>query len=617
MRHNRLAGRGTVVALAVGWLSLGVGVLLARSDPASGYEFVYSGTPVGYWVGFTLAGLLAVAVAVGTTDRRLRWVATTLAGAGAVSLVGLPLIRGYFFLGSSDSLSHLGWVRDLGVGRITAFELLYPGIHSVAVMTSHYTGLGYPRATMLAVLAVVVAFFLAVPAAVWALTGNDRAAAVGALSAFALLPINLVVTQPVIHSITQASFFVAVMVYLLVRYATSSPGDRRFSPTAPGVALALASVALVLYHPQAAMAMLVVVGTVAAIQFVGRRRGADGPVAGLRPLYAQALVLVVAFALWSSQQPAVVSTFDVGIRTVTSFVGGEPTPVASDVSSQGQSLESVGSGLVEIYFKIFLVSTFYVVLAGLLFLRSLLGGVPGVAADTEGVVRGLVAGLAALVPFVAIHFLGNLSELVYRYVSIGMTVVTVLGAVALYRFATRFPSSPSRRSALGARLRVAETGRYPVRAAVLAAVLVVVLALSVPTVFASPYVFLPSTHVTEMEYAGHASAFDHAAPGTGFVAIRGGSHRYRHAVQGTTGNTWRSESLDPDSINESLADSSPEDRYLVLTESDERREVEVYRELRYDREDFRTIRGQPGLDRVQANGGFELYYDRGDPDEEG
>ena len=617
MRVHHLAGRGTVLALAVGWLSLALAVASARADPATGYEFIYRATPLPFWIGLAVAGSIAVAVAVGTTDRWLRWVATTLGGAGAVAVVGLPLIRGYFFLASADSLSHLGWIRDLGSGRITPFDMIYPGIHSVAVMTSHQTALGYPRATMLAVLAVVVGFFLAVPAAVWALTGSDRAAAVGAFSAFMVLPINLIVTQPVVHPITQASFFVAVLVYLLARYATSTPPESRFSPTSLGIVLGLASVALVLYHPQAGLAMLAMVGAVAVVQFLARRLFDDGPVTGLRPLYAPTLVLGTVFLVWSSQQPGIISQAEVAIDTVVAFVTGEPTPVAGDVSQRGASLSELGSGLHEIFLKLFLVGTAYVALAGLLFLRSVLGGVPGVADDTEGVVRVLVVGLFALAGTTAVQFLGTLSGLVYRYVAIGMAVVTVLGAISLYWYAARIPRVTRSRSVLGPRLRGPDTGRRPVGTAVLAAALVVMLSLSVPAVFASPYVYQPSTHVSEMEFGGYETAFDDAAPGTEFVGIRGGTHRYRHAVRGTTDNTWSDESLPPDAINESLATSSPEDRYLVVTETDQRREVDAYRQLRYSREHFRTIRTQPGIDRVQSNGEFELFYDRGESDEEG
>jgi hypothetical protein len=41
--------------------------------------------------------------------------------------------------------------------------------------------------------------------------------------------------------------------------------------------------------------------------------------------------------------------------------------------------------------------------------------------------------------------------------------------------------------------------------------------------------------------------------------------------------------------------------------------VIAYQELRYSQSDFRTIRSQPGINRVSSNGEVELYYveDRG------
>lgn len=610
MSYQRRGELIPLVALVVGCLSLSGAVLVARAHPPSGYEAsIYGATPLAFWVGIGVAWVVSLAVAMGTADRALRWVATTLGGAGAVAVVGLPLVRGYHFHASSDSLSHLGWIRDLGVGRIAATEMLYPGVHSLSVMTSNATGLGYPRATMLVVVAFAAGFFLAVPATVWALTGSDLAAVVGAFSAFMLLPINLVVTQPVVHPISQASLFVAVTLYLVVRYVTSAGGDRRLSPTGLGVALALSSVGLVLYHPQAAMAFLVVLGTVSAVQFLARRRHDGGPVTGLRPVYAQTALLALAFLAWGTQQPAVTGTVDLAVRTTVAFVSGEALPVAGEVSQRGGSLSAIGSSLVEVYLKLMLVSTVYGLLGGLLFLGSATGGVRGLSEDVDGVVRVLGLGVAALSAFAVFHFLGSLSGLVYRYTSILMTVLTVLGAVALYRFTVGVSTGDSGTS--GA------SGASGARTAALVLGLAVMLFLSVPTVFASPYVYQPSSHVTEQRLDGYGSAFEYAAPDTEFVGIRGGVHRNRHAVQGTTGNPWRGESLDPAEIDADLGTASPTDRYLVVTDADYEREVGVYRELRYTRADFRTIATRPGIDRVQSNGGFDLYYDRGDEEEAG
>jgi hypothetical protein len=590
-----------LVALAAAALVVGVGV--ARGRPPQGYEpSIYRATPAPFWAGVGLAWVVGLVVALSTRDRWARLAATGVGGLAATSVVGLPLVRGYRFNGSADSLTHLGWVRDLDAGRIAATELFYPAVHSTAVVVADTAGLTDERATMLVVLVVAVAYFLAVPAAVWALTGGERATVVGAFSAFALLPINVVVTEPVVHPITQASLFVAVVCYLVVRYLTAPAAVSR--PTPLGATLAVASVGLVLVHPQAALATVVVLGTAALAQTVARRAG-DWPSGAdddagrrLRSLHGQVLFLAVVFLLWAGRQEAFTSTVELAGETLAVLATGRSTTVAGEVSQRGGSLAAIGASLFEVYLKLFLAVTVYGLLSVGLAVRA--GRLARTDPATARVVRLLVAGLFALGAFAALHLLGPLSALVYRYASVGATVVTVVGAVALYR------------ATAGARLTGplrTLTGRLPLVVAVLA-----VLALSVPTVFASPYVYQPSTQVDDARLAGYEAAFEHAPDDARFYGVRWSAWRYRQAIEGTVGTPSIEGSLAPEQLNATLGTQTAADRYVVVTEFDYDREVVVYRELRYDRRDFETIATRPALDRVRANGGFVLYYDRADDD---
>jgi len=585
------------VALAVGCLSLAIAVLVAHAHPAGGYEVsIYRATPWPFWAGIGLTWLLVTPIAVGTASRGRRWAATAIGGGAAVALVGLPLVRGYYFFASGDSLSHLGWVRDLGAGRLTPIDLFYPGMHSVSVLVSQTLGVGYPRAIMLAVLMVAIGFFTAVPAAVWALTGSDRAAVVGAFSAFMLLPINIVVTQLVIHPITEASLFLAVLVYLLVRYLTSPARGSWRSPTALGMVLALSSAGLLLYHPQAVMSLLVMLAAVAIAQFVARRRWPESSVASLRPVYAQTGFLALVFVGWLAlpQHQGYAHLFRVAARTFVAFVTGQPTPVAAEVAQRGASLSAIGASLLEVFLKLFLVSTVFVLLAGLLFWWCLAGRRSGLGDATRGVVDLFVVGLFALAGFMAVQFLGTFSGLVYRYVSIGMTVVTILGAVALYHLILRDEATVDR--------------PWSVRTTVLTLALVVMLGLSVPVAFASPYVYQASSDVSRMQLDGYRSAFDVVEPNATVVNIRGGVWRFRHAVEGTVGHPWRGETLPGSAIEAGLVGNRSSARYVVVTRAAYDREVDVYRQLRYTVGDFRRLATEPGVDRVQSNGGFDLYY---------
>lgn len=99
----------------VGCLALFTALVVANRTPASGYELsIYQSTPTLVWIGLGIA--LAVAVLVGLTaprDTRTHDSALLLGGSAALAIVALPILRGYTFLGGGDSLSHVGWAREI------------------------------------------------------------------------------------------------------------------------------------------------------------------------------------------------------------------------------------------------------------------------------------------------------------------------------------------------------------------------------------------------------------------------------------------------------------------------------------------------------------------------
>lgn len=595
------------LGLAAGWVALAAAVLVAHRNPATGYELsIYRATPTGFWVGVGAAMLVALLVSWRAgIPRRLRLTALGLAGSAGFSVAALPVLRGYYHVGSGDALTHLGWTADVVAGRLAPAEFLYPALHSTAAFVAGATGVDLALAVQYVVLAFVGCYLVFVPLTARAVAGTDRALVAGTFAAVMLLPVNNVSAHLMAHPTTQAVLFLPVALYVLVRYVTtpeppSGPGGRsavartarRFVPTRWGALLALLSVGVLLVHPQVALTLLAGYAAIAALQAYARRAWPGGRESTHRSMGAQTLVLAAAFALWAPRNPRVQGAID---GVLENLFGG--AVVADEVAQRGGSLAALGSSLPELFLKLFGPTVVLGLLAAGLALAALLGRLGG-DPERAALVRYLAAVAVPGVAGFALFFGVSVSTQAFRYVAFVACVVTVLGAVALAAGADR----------LGRR-GVAPAGRA---AAVVC--LAVLLPLATMTVFASPFVYQPSPGVTQQEVDGYRAAFATQAPDVPFVGVRSGPVRYVHAVFGTTpvdsgavAVPGQTAGLPDAAFGPGLTDRYDVARYVPVVDRDYEREVVLYRGFRYDPAGFETLRTAPGVDRVRSNGDFRLY----------
>jgi len=572
-------------ALSVGFVALAVATAVAHRNPATGYEqSVYAGTPTAVWVGLEVAFAVALVVALLAGAGRLRGTAIAL-GVGATTLLaGLPVVRGYHFYGGADSLTHLGWTRELLAGDLSPLEIIYPGVHAFGVLLSSVTGFDVTHSLMLVVLAFAVLYVVFVTLTVRLLTGTTVGAVLGGFTAFFLLPINHVVTGLNPHPITQASMFFALVLFLLAKYVLAD-GDRgTFGGV--GTLLALTAVAVVLYHPQQSAVVVLFFGTVAALQlFRGRYRDVEVG----RPLFGQTLVAATAFALWLPLHGAISRQMRAIATRIAGFLlGTSDRAVGSVVTDRGASLTTIGSGIGEVFLKLFAVSAVVSGLAGLLFLAVLRGRIERSTVDRA--VRYFFAGLVALGVFGGLHFVGNLSSLFFRYFAMIMVAVSVLGAVQITRLS-------------GGR-EVLSGGRF----AGVGLVILVLLAVSAATLFPSPFIFQPSEQKTEMQLEGYEGTFETVGQNEDVLGVGYPAWRYRHATYGPTGLNWTGDSVPPTVLQENLTTHYGEGRYVVLTAFDRQRETTAYRGIQYDERDLARFEQYDGVHRVRSNGEVDLYY---------
>lgn len=575
--------------LFVGAIGIVVGTLAARGDPATGYEVsIYAATPALFWVAVAVA--LAVSLGVSFLGRSpaVRRLGLLLGGIAMLAVVGLPLVRGYAFYGTADPMSHLGWVRDLAAGGLWLPALLYPGLHGTAMLVQSVVSGPLTRTMMLVPLVYVLLFLVAVPLAVRALVDTWTAVVVGAFSGFMLLPINNISAHMTAHPSTLAILFTPFVFAVLAAYLREPAGDG-LPFTATGAVLALCSVAIVFVHPQQAANLLLVLVSIAALQIVRRRRDQ----AALKRVYGQTVLLGGLLLAWGLSHQRVVEAIEVFIRSLLTGAGPHTVVQRSD------SLLAIGASPAELFIKLFLVSTVFAALTGVVSVAALSGRLDD---DLGGdVLAAFSVGLVPVGGLFLLYLAVGINTMFFRHLGFIMAVVTVLGAVGVV-YVWR-----ARRS--GGRLTAARGGRLGTL--VVVGVVGVMLVLSIVIVYPSPYMYQPTSHVTAGALEGHEEAFDHAATDVTIYGIRDGPDRYRDAITGTgdlDSTRYRyATGVTGEQLGDGLTNDFEDPAYLVVTRYDHGRETVAFRSLRYTERMLSTVGDERGVHRVMSNGDVELF----------
>lgn len=635
----RLASKAS---LTVGFLALCVAIWLAWNAPATTYELsIYANTPLGSWIGIGVALAVALVVAM-AFDGALRATALGLGGSTMTFGVTLPLVRNYRFQDPGDPLTHLGWTREIFVGQMDPIELFYPALHTMAIQFSVLTGIRPERGLLLAPVVLYVVFLVSVPLVVRTVTDDGRTVALAAITAWVALPVDHIGVLRTPYPTTLALFFFPAFLYAFLTYL-DRPVDRTlpFGVTPYGVLLSLYGFAILLFHPQQMVNALIVLGVAVALQHVARWRSIGRVIAGHRSLDAHTAFLAGVFVLWTVSRETFQDTLLSTVKNaLVSTVG-----TTSSVSQRGSSLSEVGGSIGEMFFKLYFVSSVYVLLtmavATLVLLywldrvppRSLpfnwstrfdrfdeslrlrydggfdVSSVDWLDRPTESAAITYLA--APLIPLAALfvaYFVGT-PTLGFRQLGFLLVFGSILGPLG---FASLDRSLSDRVSP--------HAGR-----SILSVVLAVFLVLSVFTLFPSPYMYEGSNHVTDEQFTGHEFAIEHQGEGMEYSRLELGTPMYRfdNALYGVGGSQavnhyWTADdAISPEAFNEGdLASAYDEPRYFKLETSDYLYNVEMYDEFRYEREGFERIDRQSDVDKVSTNGEVRWYVIHGENDAE-
>jgi len=592
------------LTLTVGFVAVAVGTVIAWRTPATTYEVsIYAATPLPFWIGVSIGFLSAAVVTLRSCRDGTAGLAVGLGVITTIVIGSLPVVRDYRFYGRADSMTHLGWAKEVLAGRMRFGDLFYPGGHTTTALVTDTMGVPVERGMILTAALYFTMYVIFIPLVVKALSGNRRMTVIASFSGFMILPINQISNGLFFHTYSMGMLFFPVFLYVLVKHLKSGrpEGSALKYVRSTNVLLAVLGGALVVIHPQVALNVVILLGTLVVIHAVLCRR-LDLFVSDLRPVYGAFAFIMLCWFVWIFQfemvyivgERVLVSTYEALVGT-----GG----AGETVETQVQSARSVEATLAELFVKLFLVPSMYLLLGSLVVAHTLWQSFRGSdgSGDVDPLSGSVVTyfGYAGMVlgPFFLAHFMGPVSHLFFRHYGFTMMFGIVLGAVAIHRIAGGIPNGW---------LKMAK----PLALGLFA----VALALSLLTLFASPYIYNASHHVSDQHMNGFDTAIEHRAEGIQWSGIRNGPGREFDAlVPGTTlydrpdvstGDSVYSE----EELRALLSGGNDEARYLPVSRQDVDREVIAYRELRYSQESFRLIGSQVGVHHVQDNGGFDLYY---------
>jgi len=607
------------VLLSVGFISITIGVLSSYLNPATGYEVsiygtVHSidGTPILYWTSLLIALSISVFVAFSADNHRARHIAYGLGLLSFMSVVMLPLIRGWYYFAGDDALSHLGTTREFAYGITNVTDILYPFLHTLSVFVSQSTGTELNRTFLMVISAFVVIFVLFTPLTARQFSSDRWILGAGVFSGMLLLPINHISGDLTPQPSSQAMMYLPLVLFLLVFVLIQ--GDRRSS-----MLLILVTFTMVLLHPLHAAGLVLLLLAIAGVQLVHSTIHRSESLLPKIPAYLQASLLVLFFWVWV--QVIIPERFE---RNFTRMIGSlfVETEAAGTVQTRGQSIGALGGSLEEMFVKIFLVSAVFCAICALIMsvsvintffirpkrIRSVIRPVSFKSAVASTVIGYWTIGFAVASVLFFVYLLGGISDQYMRHYGFLMGSVTIIGAVSVGRLLSFLSERMTSEKAKS-----------------IAIVFVLMcLFLTLPVVFSSPYILQDSHHITEESIEGHTTAFEITEQEALHTSLRRDVSRYQDAILRGY-DTDRSYVDDytttrvPDHFaNDELQSQEADNQrdlhgfydefaYLYVDEKDRVFETTVLNGLRWSEEDFDYLEREQGINRVQDNGGFTLY----------
>lgn len=577
------------LSISVSFVFLAYGTWVARAVNGTQYELsIYQSTPHVFWVAVVFATAIGLFHLFREDSTHTQILSSGLLVLTISVITALPLVRGYFFYGAGDPMTHLGWVKQLLWGELDVRNFFYPGLHLLSGTLSITLDMSARRALNIAAWLFVPVWLIFMPLLVRELTESHTGWVVGIAVALTLIPLNPINVRVIPLPSAQMILFAPFPLYLYLQYF-KRPNTRRLQFS---VLLPVVFTAVVFYHPQQALNILVVIGTFTVLSNNFRDSSSRFSNTGVPLILACGAILM----MWIvSKQPFEDSAgiLLAGMAQVVQEIilgGGGDTSSAAAATSRFGSARALGYSIPVLLFKM-LGKNVLIGIAALCFLV--------IASYKEFDLQTRLLAISSLPVigfFVAFIAAGQFNQWM-RYAGFLAAIVSITSAVGLARM-------------------IESDWRPTVSKSVVVCIVCLSLVLSVPIIFQSPYIAVHNRQVTESQYSGYELAFENADQSIPFLHIRAKTQRFESAIYGSTDATpisvdyFPQQGKVPDHFaNQSLENHYNAKRYLSVTSADVTRETRLYQGYRYTMPDFRYL--ERSANRIVDNGGYRLYLIEG------
>ena len=572
-------------------LLLGAVAILVQTPKADGFEVsVYGAYPLSFWALLVLTlcigQLLILREALVTSSNPRNWQLGFLLTLLVVTiLVFMPYIRGYPVYGRGDLLTHLGYVKEIQATGGDPFLNIYQNLHQLFLALSYATGVD-PLHLVNAV-AAVISLFSIVASYVLLSAMFDRRRFLLTLPFVVVLVTGSAHLNPSPYA--QSVLLLPFVLYLFVR----TQATETFAFRAP---LAIAIVAMVLYHPLTAIFLLFVFLVYLAVIFRPawrRERTLSAPVSRVTATSVLQLTAVV-FLAWYYNFAGIILRFQTVFTLLISPAEGE-----GELDRYGQTVAEFSPELVDLarvgFFRygqravLLAIGFAFVVTAVWSYLRGRRATSPYLSTFTLGFVLFSAIGVV----FLVVGLIGGFGRpLVFAQ----YFAVFVAGSLLAFVYD-----------------RVDRQGVVTVSVFV---VLVVLVVASMAVLYPSPMGGDSNSQVTQQDLAGAEWYLENDLQ-TSLLQQHGTTlYRFEHALEGADSNTiQRVGTTAPPRFNytehSALGESYDIDRVLVITERGRAFYPAAYPGYedtwRFQPEDFDRLASDPSVSHVYSNDEFDVY----------
>ena len=568
----RNLAKAQLALLIGGFLALAGAMALSGSTPVTGYEpSIYEAAPL-IWVLLALAlGLGSLQTVVEASTRSFRRRSFLYLGVALVLFARLTAnfvgwIRGYFFVGRTDSLTHWGFALGIEEAGRTDPNNIYPLMHILLAQGSLLTGTSVQTMMVILPAALGILATVCIYLILRRLFKDERLVALGTLSASLLLFGG---AGPEFSSSGFSLVLIPFLLYLYLRSRTS---------VSFRIPLVVLLIAYPFIHP---LTSLLLIAFLALGEIVLWRLG--------RPQHraTPVVLLSLAFLSWFSATVA----FGHSVRSVASLLSGDfrtshLAVYQAQATQAALSLSDFATFLLVSYTDWFI------------FLVAGLAAVLGMGRRRLFTVRASIIPL--IIPFsllaIASLYLVNLGFDPIRFVALLMVGSVLYAGILLVRILGRVPRQ---------RLR-------GVAVAAVAALIVTAGVVSVYKSYPSPQVLRPGPHVTQAEVLGYFWFFAHRDPMIATHDLLSGANRFAHTFAGSLGLAplVPQAQTSPDHFGYDEADGvgGPRSGYLVVTAMDIATYTGVWNFTgRFTNEDFARLEDDATVHRVYESGAMQIY----------